>query len=104
MENKRKKRSAFDRVSAWLLDVLLKSPIGKLFTSYDKINDNFQEITKNKSKNRHATRKKTIERTLEDNLFSRLVISIIIFVIFKYISILIIKQSDKYYYKIRPFV
>ena len=73
MENKRKKRSAFDRVSAWLLDVLLKSPIGKLFTSYDKINDNFQEITKNKSKNRHATRKKTIERTLEDNLFSKLV-------------------------------
>lgn len=73
MENKRKKRSAFDRVSAWLLNVLLKSPIGKLFTSYDKINDGFQKITKNKSKNRHIPRKKTFERAIEDNVFSSVI-------------------------------
>ncbi|MBO5092601.1 MAG: hypothetical protein J6C61_08995 [Clostridia bacterium] len=73
MENKRKKHSAFDRVSAWLLNVLLKSPIGKMFTSYDKINDSFQKITKNKSKNRHTPRKKTLERAIEDNVFSNVI-------------------------------
>ena len=70
MEAKHKKRSTFDKISAWMFNLLKKSFIGKLFTSYDKAN---LKYAKKSSKIRHSSKRKSFERVLENNLFSRVV-------------------------------
>ncbi len=71
MENKRKRRSYLDRFSAWLLKLLEKSFIGKLFTSYDKANACLQNNSK-KIKNRHSPTKKAFAKALEDSVFAKI--------------------------------
>lgn len=68
---KRKKRSAFDKFSAFLFGMLKKSFIGKYFTSYDKANAKFQKITNTKNKRSHH--KNRFVKILENNVFARII-------------------------------
>ncbi len=69
---KRKKRSAFDKLSAFLFRMLRKSFIGHFFTSYDKANNRFQKITNN-TKNRHVSHRNGFIKALENNVFARII-------------------------------
>ena len=80
MENKNIKpqgqvsRSRFDRASSWLLSKIKGSPVGKLLTCYDRINNKFRDRIKAIKKRNTKTEKKfeakrKIARVFERSFF-----------------------------------
>lgn len=86
MESKRRKRTALDKFSSWCFKTVGKSPIGKFFTSYEKVNDKFlgnSNDDKSKSRKSDSIREKKIKRSssrkyrlakmLENSVFAKII-------------------------------
>ena len=79
MENKNLKpqgqvsRSKFDRASSWLFSKLKASPLGKLFSCYDRINGKFTEKIRARKKRKKSKKKfeakRKIARVFEHSFF-----------------------------------
>ena len=87
MENKRRKRSALDKFSSWCFKTLQKSPIGKFFTSYEKVNDKFlgrssnekvkskraEKVREKRAKRLSPSRKYRLAKMLENSVFTKII-------------------------------